>query len=67
MAGRQCVECNRVIRPGPGMREYVVRIGRDRKKPRPKWDYYFGPYGIACSLECAAKKDPVEWGDAHAS
>ena len=62
-----CVQCYRIIRPGAP--EYLVRIGRDRKKYQGdrSADYVvFGSalYGLACSVACAAKKDPVEWGDA---
>lgn len=49
-----CRQCYRTLK---SRGEYLVRIGLDRKKPGP----YFGPYGLVCSLECAAKKDPVEW------
>lgn len=50
-----CSQCRHRMRPeNPG---FVVRVGRDRKSTTS----YFGPYGLACSLECAALKDPVEW------
>jgi len=53
----KCATCQHVLKLGAT--EYVVRIGRDRKRPA----MYFGPYGLACSLECAQKKDPVGWSE----